>query len=150
MVTAHRSSLQKLCFHRCLSVHGGCLPHCMLRYTPLEQNPPLGRDPPGTRLPPGADTPPAQCMLGDTGNKQAVRILLECILVKGYGLFTCNVTVIVSKSSPKFNRNFDGQNGLHTNFSHQSVRLKDQRYRSQKRRCWWYVYTRLKSKYPPP
>ena len=48
--------------------------------------------------PPGADTsqeqtslqeqthpqehlPPAQCMLGDTGNKWAVHILLECILV---------------------------------------------------------------------
>ena len=36
---------------------------------------------------PEADTPPpsrhplAQCMLGDTGNKRAVRILLECILV---------------------------------------------------------------------
>ena len=26
-------------------------------------------------------TPPAQCMLGDAGNKRAVRILLECILV---------------------------------------------------------------------
>ena len=25
--------------------------------------------------------PPEQCMLGDTGNKRAVRILLECILV---------------------------------------------------------------------
>ena len=30
---------------------------------------------------PWADPPPAQCMLGDTGNKRAVRILLECILV---------------------------------------------------------------------
>ena len=26
-------------------------------------------------------TPQEQCMLGDTGNKRAVRILLECILV---------------------------------------------------------------------
>ena len=26
-------------------------------------------------------TPPEQCMLGDTDNKRAVRILLECILV---------------------------------------------------------------------
>ena len=32
-------------------------------------------------VPSGADTPP-QCMLGDTGNKRAVCILLECILVK--------------------------------------------------------------------
>ena len=54
------------------SVHGGgdCLPQCMLGYTPQEQTPPLG-----------ADIPPAQCMLGDTGNKRAVRTLLECILV---------------------------------------------------------------------
>ena len=37
--------------------------------------------PPG-QTPLGADIPPAQCMLGDTGNKRAVRILLECILVK--------------------------------------------------------------------
>ena len=53
------------------SVHkgGGCLPQCMLGYTPR------------SRHPPGADTPPAQCMQGDTGNKRAVRILLECILV---------------------------------------------------------------------
>ena len=34
--------------------------------------------------PPGADTPREQCMLGDTGNKRAVRILLECILVLLY------------------------------------------------------------------
>ena len=40
------------------------------------QTPPDQRQTP----PPGAD-PPAQCMLGDTGNKRAVRILLECILV---------------------------------------------------------------------
>ena len=39
---------------------------------------PLG---PGTP-PPKEGTPPReQCMLGDTGNKRAVRILLECILV---------------------------------------------------------------------
>ena len=31
--------------------------------------------------PPGAEPPPEQCMLGDTANKRAVRILLECILV---------------------------------------------------------------------
>ena len=41
-------------------------------------------DPPWSRLPPppGAETPPpVQCMLGDTGNKWLVRILLECIQV---------------------------------------------------------------------
>ena len=39
--------------------------------------------PPGVNPPPGpeADPPPAHCMLGDEGNKRAVRILLECILV---------------------------------------------------------------------
>ena len=31
--------------------------------------------------PPGSRHPPEQCMLGDTGNRRAVRILLECILV---------------------------------------------------------------------
>ena len=40
------------------------------RYTP----------PVGTHTPPGRYTP-RQCMLADTGNKRAVRILLECILV---------------------------------------------------------------------
>ena len=36
----------------------------------------------GVGTPPGPGTPPSeQCMLGDTGNKRAVRILLECILV---------------------------------------------------------------------
>ena len=43
--------------------------HRLPEQTPLEQTPP------------GADTPLTQCMLGDTGNKRAVRILLECILV---------------------------------------------------------------------
>ena len=50
----------------CDSIHRGRgeggwdgLPHCMLGYTPS----------------------PAQCMLGDMGNKRAVRILLECNLV---------------------------------------------------------------------
>ena len=42
-----------------VSVHRGCLPHCMLEY-PLRQTPPR------------ADTPPGQ---------RTVRILLECILV---------------------------------------------------------------------
>ena len=49
---------------------------------PWEQTPPRSRHPPGADTPlPGADQPPVQCMLGDTGNKQVVRILLECILV---------------------------------------------------------------------
>ena len=35
----------------------------------------------GTPHPQAGITPREQCMLGDTGNKRAVRILLECILV---------------------------------------------------------------------
>ena len=105
---------------------GGCLPQCMLGYTPSGADTPWSRHPPGADIPsqqtpleqtptpeqtpPGADTPeqtpptpweqtlplsrhppeqtpprsrhpPAYCILGDTGNKRAVRILLECILV---------------------------------------------------------------------
>ena len=42
---------------------------------------PLGPGtPPRTRYPPGPGTSCVQCMLGDMGNKWAVRILLECIL----------------------------------------------------------------------
>ena len=76
------------------SVHGGSVSvHAGIADPPgadipQEQTP----DPPGTD-PHGADTPTAQCMLGDTANKRAVHILLECILVKfvskdGNG-FTC-------------------------------------------------------------
>ena len=46
------------------SVHAGIHP-------PGADNPPRSRHP-----------PPVQRMLGDTGNKRAVRILLQCILVK--------------------------------------------------------------------
>ena len=83
------------------SIHGGdCLPHCLLGYTthlPLSPPPPRPeadalppRDqrqaPPPRNRAPGPEAqrqvlPPAQCMLGYTGNKQAVRILLKCDLV---------------------------------------------------------------------
>ena len=78
------------------SVHGGGTRagtppgqvHPPGRYTPPRQVHPLGRYTPLGRYPPWAGTPPGQlhppreqCMLGDTGNKRAVRILLECILV---------------------------------------------------------------------
>ena len=54
-ITARKRSLRRLCFHRCLSVHGGVgLPHCMLGYTH-----PLGRPPPPPgQISPCADTPP--------------------------------------------------------------------------------------------
>ena len=50
------------------------------RYTPWDQ---VHNPPPGTRYtsPLGPGTPSEQCMLGDMGNKRALRILLECILV---------------------------------------------------------------------
>ena len=58
-VTARKQSLRSLCFHRCLSVHrGGCLPHCMLGYTPQEQTPPRPDTIPGNRHPPGSRHPP--------------------------------------------------------------------------------------------
>ena len=46
--------------------------------TPLEQTPPPSRT---RHHPPEQTKPPAHCMLGDTGNKQVVRTLPECILV---------------------------------------------------------------------
>ena len=69
IITARKRSLRRLCFYRCLSVHGGgCLPQCMLGChppeadppgadTPPEQTLPRGRHPPGSRHPPEADTP---------------------------------------------------------------------------------------------
>ena len=59
---------------------GGCLPQCMLGYTPHGQTPPLGRHPPWAdtlhgQTPP-RQTPPSRRLLLRT-----VRIQLECILV---------------------------------------------------------------------
>ena len=57
---------------------------------------PLGRHPPGQTL-------PARCMLGDTVNKWAVRILLECIL-KANTKKTQIVSFVISDvQSPKIN-----------------------------------------------
>ena len=89
----------------CHSVHWGegCLPQCMLGYTspwadtpsaadiPTVADTPCSRHPPPqqqTPHPPSSRHPPALCMLGDTGNKRAVRILLECILVSS-SFFLC-------------------------------------------------------------
>ena len=57
---------------------GGCLPHCMLGYTP-GQTPPA--DTPQADTPPCADTPLGSACW-DTVNKRAVCIPLECILVE--------------------------------------------------------------------
>ena len=71
----------------CHSVHGGRggLPHSMLGYTHpnlyQRQTPPSPGPEAGTPTGPEAGTPLVQCMLGDTGNKRLVRILLECNLV---------------------------------------------------------------------
>ena len=89
IVTVHKRSWGKVIFSEARvknSVHGGqgCLPIACWDTPPDQrQTPPPGsRHPPGSRPPPRADTPAtAQCMLRDTSNKRAVRILLECILV---------------------------------------------------------------------
>ena len=56
----------------CDSVQGGVFAsvHAGI-YTP-------GADTPSMEQTPGADSPRDQCIMGDTGNKRAVRILLEC------------------------------------------------------------------------
>ena len=76
----------------CDSVNRGvCLSACWdtiprSRHPPWEQTPPWSRHPPRSRHPradtPPEQTPPVQSMLGDTFNAGAVRILLECNLVR--------------------------------------------------------------------
>ena len=73
----------------CLSAPGSRTPGS--RDPPRADTPPPGADTPGAdtpleqtppeQTPPRSRHPPPQCMLGDTANKRAVRILLECILV---------------------------------------------------------------------
>ena len=106
LITARKRSLgqgnifSSMCQEFC--PRGGGLLQCMLGYHPPwqadtppasrhpsgKENPPGKADPPARRpplwqgRPPGKETPPsAQCMLGDTVNKRAVCILLECNLV---------------------------------------------------------------------
>ena len=88
-IIARNRSLRRLCFYTCLvshsvhigevsaSVHDGIHPPsgAAADTHPRKQIPPRKQTPLGSRH------PPVQCMLGDTGNKRAVRILLECILV---------------------------------------------------------------------
>ena len=67
----------------------------------LGYHPPGSRHPSGRRSPradtPREQTPQEQCMLGDTGNKRAVSILLECILVIciGVGVGPSKHTIIL-------------------------------------------------------
>ena len=89
IVTARKRSLGQgnIFVPVCHSVHRGV---CFSAYPPPqrrtpphppEQTPPRKRHSPQGPDPPRSRHPPAQCMLGDTLNKQAVRILLECNLV---------------------------------------------------------------------
>ena len=66
-----------------LSTGGGSAPLHAGIHPPVAESP-TGTDTPtpGSRPPSGSRHPPAQCILGDTGNKRAVSILLECILVE--------------------------------------------------------------------
>ena len=57
----------------CYSVHRGVCPIACWDTHPLGEE---------AGTPPSRHPPPAQCMLGDTGNKRAIRILLECNLVQ--------------------------------------------------------------------
>ena len=72
------------------------------RYTPWAGTPPLGRYTPRQVHRPSRYTPlqvappPEQCMLGDTGNKRAVRILLECILVY-HSFVKCTTITLLMK-----------------------------------------------------
>ena len=82
----------------CLSTGGkGCLPQCMLGYTPQSRHPPpppeqtpLEQTPqeqtPQSRHPPD-QTPPGSSRLQHTVKEQLVCIILECILVNIKGMF---------------------------------------------------------------
>ena len=80
IITARKRSCGKVMFLQ-LSVilftrgKGVCFSACW------DTPPPLRAD---TPPPPRSRHPPAQCMLGDTVNKRAVCILLECNLVEFY------------------------------------------------------------------
>ena len=66
------------------SVHRGGLPHCMLGYHRPVSRHPRDQTPPRPDTPPGPDTLLRPDPPGDTGNKRAVRLLLECNLVVLY------------------------------------------------------------------
>ena len=94
VITARKQSLgqgyicSSVCQEFCSQGGGGVVSHHALRQTPLTRHP-LTRHPylptrylPQTRCSPQTRHPPVQCMLGDTVNKWAVCMLLECNLVK--------------------------------------------------------------------
>ena len=60
IVTARKRSLRRLCFHRCLSVHGGCVSaplHAGINPQDQRQTPPPGQTPNPPGRPPWADPP---------------------------------------------------------------------------------------------
>ena len=89
IITGPQRSWAKVIFSQaCVknSVHGGgggCLPQCMLGYTPPDQADPPGpgRPSPGPGRPPRTRQTPLGSKLQHTVYERSVRILLECILV---------------------------------------------------------------------
>ena len=68
IITIHKRSMWRLCFYTCLSFcpqQGGCLPQCMLGYTPSPGRNPPGRHPLG-QIPPWEDTPGQSSAWEDT------------------------------------------------------------------------------------
>ena len=61
---------------------------------PEQVHPPGQVHPLGRYTPRQVHLPREQCMLGDTGNKQAARILLECILILKYECKSKNNTSV--------------------------------------------------------
>ena len=107
LFTSRKRNLQRLCFCTCLSVilftggggvsasvHAGIHPPW---HTPPRTDTPWANTPLGVDTPPGSKhPPPAQCMLGNTANKRAVRILLECILVPFY-LLRNHINIVINQ-----------------------------------------------------
>ena len=95
VVTTRNEVGAGLCFYTCLwfCSQGGSAPlHAGIhsldqRQARADTPPPRGQAP----------SPPAQCTLGDTGNKRAVRILLECNLVGFFYIYRYTLTVKVTK-----------------------------------------------------
>ena len=74
-----------VCLSACWDTHPTSSPGAnspQSRHTLPGTDTPLEKTPPKSRHPSEQTHPPVQCMLGDTGNKRPVRILLECILVR--------------------------------------------------------------------
>ena len=96
IVTVRKQSLRRLCFHRsCVSTGGGgCLPHCMLRYT----------HPPGQAPSLQADTPPCAVHAGiwSTSGQYASHwnaflLLIKILTSIGYRFLWCLIFLLFFK-----------------------------------------------------